>query len=52
MNTDDNFVFTPTETIKITVYRNDNYDCPIFKIENENKCSNVSEIIEDALKLY
>ena len=52
MNTNKEVIFTPTETIKITVYRNDKYDCPIFKIENDNKCSNISEIIEDTLKLY
>ena len=52
MNVDNDMIFTPVETIKITVYKNNNCDCPIFKIENDNKCSNISEIIEDTLKLY
>ena len=52
MNTNNEIIFTPTETITITVYRNDNYNCPIFKIENDNECSNITEIIEDTLKIY
>ena len=45
-------VFNEVETIKITVYENSNCSCPIFKIETDNKCSNVSEIISDTLQMY
>ena len=58
--------FDKIETIKVTVYKNPSSHCPIFtiesntdatnvseiKIENDNKCSNVSEIIEDTLSMY
>ena len=45
-------VFNEIETIKVTIYQNPNYHCPIFKVESNNQCTNVSEIIEDTLKLY
>lgn len=49
---DNEIIFNQTETIKITVYRNNQYDCPIFTVENSNKDSSLTEIIEDTLKLY
>ncbi len=45
-------VFNEVETIKVTVYEASNCSCPIFKIESDNKYSNVSEIISDTLQMY
>ena len=45
-------IFTEIETIKVTVYKTDNCHCPVFRIESNNHDSNISDIIEDTLKLY
>lgn len=44
--------FNKIETIKVTVYKNPDYHCPIFTIESNNQATNVSEIIEDTLSMY
>lgn len=44
--------FDKIETIKITVYKNSDFHCPIFTVESNNQATNVSEIIQDTLSMY
>ena len=45
-------VFNEVETIKVTIYETSNCHCPIFKVESDNECSNISDIISDTLQMY